>query len=67
MTYNGTLTALVDLRISLPPNVYYPDAEPAIIKVGQRYPYHIGVAGAIYVYAGYPHKWVILRNGEYDR
>lgn len=67
MTYNGTLTALVDLQIPMPPSGYYPDTGPAIIKAAQQYPYHIGVAGVVYVYAGYPHKWVVLRNGEYDR
>ncbi len=66
MTHDGTLLSLVDLEIKLRPSTYYPDAGPAIIKAGQRYPYHIGtVTGCLYVYAGEPHKWITLRNGEY--
>lgn len=65
MTYDGILISLVDLQISIRPSGYYPDTGPAIIKQGQQYSYHIGIAGNIYAYAGYPHKWAILRNGEY--
>lgn len=67
MTYDGDLTALINLRIEMPPNVYYPDTGPAIITAGQQYPFHtLRDSGVLCAYAGHPGKWVCLRDGEYE-
>lgn len=66
MTYDGRLTALIDLEIEISPNVYFPDNGPAVVVAGQQYPYHILHDGVMCVYAGHPEKWITLRDGEYE-